>query len=295
MNLINRWKRRFWSVDQTAINALPGTHPAIVVTGGSDGIGRALAKAFAAPSHTIVIVARDQDRLAAAKAEIERTCPNAGPVMTFSQDLTAATSPDRISAFLSANDLFADILINSAGMGTTGDFAEASAERLTTEVELNVTALTRLCRAFLPAMLIRGRGGIINMSSLGGFAPGPYQATYYASKAYVTSFTRALAHEVRGQGVRIAAVAPGPVDTEFHARANGETALYRRIIPASSADQVAASAYRSYQLGQCVIIPGLFNNLIGLVMRVVPVALVSPVVAILLKPRPAVAEPQATD
>lgn len=286
MKLISSWKRRYWRADHEAIATLPGATPATVITGGSDGIGLALAKVFAAPGTVTVLVARNAPKLTAAKAAVEQAKPGAGAVLTLSLDVTAETAPAQISEFLSQHDLYVDILINSAGVGTTGDFSKTQPERLTAEVDLNVTALTRLCRAFLPAMLIRGRGGIINLSSLGGFAPGPYQATYYASKAYVTSFTRALAHETRGQGVRIAAVAPGPVNTEFHAHANGETSLYRRILPALSPDAVAAGTYRGYHLGQSLIIPGLFNNLTGLVMRVVPAEIVTPVVAILLKPRP---------
>ena len=277
------WKRRAWRRDDDAIRAFDGLAPAIVITGGSDGIGLAIAQAFASPDLAAVLIARDPAKLAAAR----NTLNAAGHrnVFVLSLDITIANAADQLNDFLSVNRLYADFLINSAGIGTTGDFAKEPADKLTATTELNVTALTRLCRAFLPGMLVRGRGGIINVSSLGGFAPGPYQAAYYASKAYVISLTRALAHENRGQGVRFATLASGPVNTEFHARANGESALYRHILPAMSAEQIARSTKRGYNLGRSLIVPGLFGNIIALALRVLPAMLTTPIVAILLKPR----------
>jgi short-subunit dehydrogenase len=256
--------------------------PAVVITGGSDGIGLALAKAFNSHEHAIVLIARDQETLSGARNTLGQ--PYRSPVFTLSLDIREPAAVRAITEFLTANDLYADILINSAGTATTGDFAVAEPDRLTTQVDLNVTALTRLCRAFLPAMLTRGRGGIINVSSVGGFVPGPYQAAYYASKAYVISLTRALAHETRGQGVRIATLAPGPVNTEFHARADGAKSLYRRILPALSAEQVAASAKRGYDWGHTIIVPGIFSTLMALAVRIVPGMITIPIVAILLNP-----------
>ena len=284
MGLIDRWKRRAWHRNETAITALPGTRPAVVVTGGSDGIGRALAAAFAGPDRTLVLVARGEPKLTEAQTHLAST--GRGEILTLPLDITLAAAPSEIQRFLGAHDLYADILINSAGIGTTGDFADEPEARLAAQTDLNVTALTRLCRTFLPDMLVRGRGGILNVASLGGFAPGPYQAAYYASKAYVISLTRALSHETRGQGVRMACLAPGPVNTEFHARAHGETALYRLVLPAMTPAQVARSARRGFEFGMGMIIPGLFSNVLGFALRVLPVKLTMPVVAILLKPRP---------
>lgn len=286
MGLVDYWKRRAWHRDPEAIASLKGTKPAVVITGGSDGIGLALARAFASTDHAVVLIARDPEKLELARAHVEAECDQDNIILTLSQDITTQQAPHNIRALLEQNDLFADILINSAGIGTTGEFAAEPADKLSAMADINVTALTRLCREFLPDMLTRGRGGLINVSSLGGFAPGPYQAAYYASKSYVISLTRAIAHETRGQGVRIATVAPGPVNTAFHARAEGETSFYRHILPAMSPEQIAASAHRGYDLGQTVIIPGLFSNITAIAMRMLPAMLVSPVVAILLKPRP---------
>ena len=221
--LIDRWKRRYWQADNDAIAALSGERPAVVVTGGSEGIGLALAKTFAATDRTVLLISRDSGKLDRARTELENRGHRA--ILTLPMDLCTSESPARIREFLSNHDCYTDILINSAGIGAAGNFVANDPDELTRLTELNMTALTRLCRAFLPDMLTRGRGGIINVSSLGGFAPGPYQAAYYASKAYVISFTRALAHETRGHGIRIATVAPGPVETLFHARMDGQNAL----------------------------------------------------------------------
>lgn len=283
MGLVDLWKRRAWQHDEDAIAALDGCRPAIVITGGSDGIGLALAGAFATPDRATVLIARGLPKLAAAQSALASAGHD--DVLTLSLDITGAAAPADIQRFLADNDLYADILINSAGIGTTGDFVDEPEAHHTALTQLNVTALTRLCRAFLPDMLVRGRGGIINVASLGGFAPGPYQAAYYASKAYVVSLTRALGHEIRGQGVRMACLAPGPVNTEFHARAHGETALYRHVLPAMAPEQIARSTRRGYDFGLGMIVPGLFSNVMALALRVLPAKLTTPIVAILLKPR----------
>lgn len=293
MGLIDIWKRRAWRRDDDAIRAFDGLAPAIVITGGSDGIGLALAQEFASPDFATVLIARTPEKLETARNILNASSHN--NIFTLPLDITIATAADQISAFLGTHGLYADILINSAGIGTTGEFASEPAEKLTATTELNVTALTTLCRAFLPGMLVRGRGGIINVSSLGGFAPGPYQAAYYASKAYVISLTRALAHENRGQGVRFATLASGPVNTEFHARANGESALYRHILPAMSAQAIARSTKRGYSLGRSLIVPGIFGNLIALALRILPAMLTTPIVAILLKPRMKITRPKITN
>jgi short-subunit dehydrogenase len=131
-------------------------------------------------------------------------------------------------------------------------------------------------------MVSRARGGVLNVASLGGLVPGPYQAAYYASKAYIVSLTEAVAHEVRGRGVRIAVVAPGPVDTTFHDAMQAESALYRTIVPAIGADAVASSAYRGYQMGRTLIIPGVLPSLSAFAVKILPHAVSVPLVGALL-------------
>ena len=246
MNPIDTWLRRNWRRDEAALKALSGTRPALIVTGGSDGIGHAIARELSGSDRTTVLIARHKDRLERAAEGIRKD--TGATCLMLPLDVRRPDTPEQIRALLAAHDLYADILVNSAGIGTTGEFQSEVAENIDAVTDLNVTALTRLTRAFMPDMLVRGRGGIINIASLGGFLPGPYQAAYYATKAHVISLTRAIAWENRGRGVRITTVAPGPVNTEFHARAHGETSLYRRILPGVAPETVARATRRGYAL-----------------------------------------------
>jgi short-subunit dehydrogenase len=148
-----------------------------------------------------------------------------------------------------------------------------------------VLALTRLMRHFLPGMRVRGRGGILNLASLGGYVPGPYQAVYYASKAYVLALSEAVAAETAGEGVRVSALAPGPVSTDFHRRMGSERSFYRYLVPPASPDRVAAAAYRGFALGWRVIIPGTLNPALALALRILPHRIGTGIVGWLLKPR----------
>ena len=281
--LIDAWKRRAWRRDTEAISQLPGSRPAVLITGGSEGIGLELARVSWGPDCTVFLVARTREKLESAAQTLRSELQ--ADVRTIAVDITEAGAARHIAAELARTDHFADILINNAGIGASGHYALENPETLRQLTELNITALDTLTRAFLPAMLVRGRGGIINVASLGGLAPGPYQAAYYASKAYVISLTRALAYEERGRGVRFCAVAPGPVNTKFHDRMDAESALYRHILPALSPAQVARSTKRGFDWGHTLIIPGIFNSALGLALRVLPGILTVPIVAILLKPR----------
>jgi short-subunit dehydrogenase len=198
------------------------------------------------------------------------------------------TGPDAISLIesaLIARHAYADVLVNSAGIGLAGPFAEQSPEGLMRLVDLNVRALTALTRHFLADMRIRGRGGILNVASLGGYAPGPNQAIYYASKAYVLSLTEAIASETAGEGVRVCALAPGPVETDFHARMGVQQAFYRTLLPQALARRVAQAGYLGFVLGWRVTIPGLVNPLLALAMRLLPHRIVIPIVGWLLQLR----------
>ena len=283
--LIRLWQKRHWRRDTEALGALTGSQPAVVVTGGSEGVGLALARVFAkSGTHTVVLIARSGGRVRAMADEIGRDY--GVTVIAMALDLRAAHAAQTVSAQLAARDVYVDILINNAGLGDCGPFATAPATTLHGVCELNVTALTDFTRHFLSDMLVRGRGGIINIASTGGFVPGPYQAAYYASKAYVISLTRAIAWETGGQGVRVCAAAPGPINTEFHERMGAARSLYRYVIPQLTPQQTARSIKRGFALGNTIITPGLINTLLGLVLRVLPAMITSPIVAILLKPRP---------
>lgn len=265
-----------------AISAVAVCTPAVAIAGGSHGIGLALAKRFSASGHKVMLIGRDETALQSAAAALQG---RDGPApMILPLDVTRSDAGQRIDEALAAQDCFLDVLINNAGIGLAGDFADQTPEDLDALVTLNVAALTRLTRHALDAMVSRGRGGIINLASIGGLMPGPYQAAYYASKAYVVSLTRAIASEVGGRGVRVCCVLPGPVETSFHAHMGANNAFYRYVIPSLTVDEVAASVYRGFRLGHRLIVPGLLNWLFSRFVGVVPYNILVPIVGGLLWP-----------
>ncbi|MFN0219927.1 MAG: SDR family NAD(P)-dependent oxidoreductase [Hyphomicrobium sp.] len=258
--------------------------PAVVVTGGSRGIGVAIAGEFASRGHAVAIVARgagDLERAAQAIAVNAERRP-----LTISCDITLPSAFAEISQSLAAQKFYLDVLVNNAGIGLAGPFTSHNSEEIDTLLALNIAAVTRLTRAALPGMLARRRGGILNVASLGAYVPGPHQAAYYASKAYVTSLTEAIATENAGSGVRFSVLAPGPVETTFHADMGADQAMYRRILPALSPERTARAAYRGYMIGQRLIVPGLANRAALGALKVLPHPLTAPFVAWLLRRPP---------
>jgi hypothetical protein len=252
-----------------------------VITGASRGIGLALARRFAEAGSAVAMIARDQILLEGVAERVRRDFNV--KAIPIALDITSAEAPAAVDTAVASAGLYTDTLVNNAGIGLAGPFdvmAEADLERL---IAVNITALTRLTRHVLPSLRARGRGGILNIASLGGLVPGPHQAAYYASKAYVISLTEAIRHEVRGEGVRVAVVAPGPVQTTFHGAMGAEGSLYRLIFPAMEPEAIAASAYRGYRLGRTVIVPGVLGTFGGMVLRIAPHTLTVPLVGRLLQ------------
>ena len=282
-NLLQAWRRRRWQPDPAALAAFAGLRPMTVVTGASEGIGLALARRFATAGHDIMVVARRAEPLVEAAERIRADFKVAA--VAVPADVTTPGAIPTIEAALAQHSAYADVLVNSAGMGLAGPFIEHSPEAVLRLLELNVRALTQLMHHFLPGMRVRGRGGIINLASLGGYAPGPYQAVYYASKAYVISLSEAVASETAGEGVRVVALAPGPVNTDFHRRMGSEQSFYRYLVPPTTAEAAAAAGYRGFALGWRVIVPGIFNPILALVMHILPHRIVIPIIGWLLKPR----------
>jgi hypothetical protein len=279
---IEKWLRRNWQPTAEA-KRYDALQPMTVVTGGSEGLGLELARNFAQVGNPVLIVARSDERLKAVAQELGRTLPV--KVHTLSADLTTSIGLASIRRTLAELDGYCDVLVNNAGVGTSGPLHETPPEALRQALDLNARAVTELTREMLPGMLTRGRGGIVNVASLAGYLPGPYQAIYYASKAYVVSLTEAVAHEVAGQGVRVCVLAPGPIATGIHAKMGSERAYYTALTALSSTRSVARSAYRGYCWGQTVIVPGLFHKVFGLVLRLTPHPLLVPIAGWLLRRR----------
>ncbi len=257
--------------------------PVTVVTGGSEGIGLALALRFARGGHDVMLVARHRETLDEAAEEIRTK--TARRVYILAADLTAPEGCAAVETALADNGLYADILINNAGAGLGREFASQDHARLMQLIDLNVRALTDLTRRFLPGMLERGEGGVLNVGSLGGYMPGPYQAAYYASKAYVVSFTKAIAYEVSGSGVRVSALMPGPVPTKFHERMGSQSAPYMWLGVLARPDAVASLAYLGFKGRLTVIIPGILPIFGALAAWVLPHFLLVPVIGWFLKKR----------
>jgi short-subunit dehydrogenase len=244
--------------------------PVTLITGASAGIGHALAHVFAAHGHDLVLVARREQRLnelADAIAAQGRRRP-----AVLGLDLTRRDAVDRIGETLSAAGMELEYVVNNAGFGLAGETARLDRAEQREMIELNVAALTDLSLAFIEA-LARRRGGILNVASVAAFMPGPYMAVYYASKAYVLSFSEALYAELAPRGVRVCVLCPGPVPTEFQARAGVRSDRASALL-ARSAERVAEEGYRGLMAGRRRVVPGFANKLVTVLAPLGPRALV---------------------
>jgi short-subunit dehydrogenase len=252
-----------------------------LITGASAGLGRELARLFAADGHDLLLVARRLPALQTLCTELKQQ--HSVKARAIACDLG---SKSELDALLSqVQNLELDYLVNNAGFGTVGSFAQLAAEREVAMIELNVTALVRLTRTVLPSMLQRQRGRILNIGSTAGFQSGPYMATYYASKAFVNSFSEALSYEVRGTGVSVTASCPGPTLTEFGAVSGVDKSRLFQL-GAASADRVARAAYRAMQRGRPIAVHGFMNWLMVQSQRLSPRALIRAITALLNRPPP---------
>ena len=241
---------------------------AVVITGATQGIGRALAEEFARDGHRLVLVARDEQKLAATAGALNES--HGVEVKVFACDLGSPEGCDDLENALRRFGLYADILVNNAALMTAGFFQDADPAKLRTIVDLDVQAVVDLTRRFLPGMIARRTGGVLNVASVEGFMPVPYQATYAAAKAFVLSLTRALAYETMGTGVRISALAPGATTTAMHAKAGAEHSRYVQLFPVMTPEDVARIGYRKFKRGNKVIVTGWFNRLSVLMQRFTP-------------------------
>jgi hypothetical protein len=259
------------------------TVPVAVITGASEGLGLALAKEFARARHALLLVARTRTALETAAQNIAQAMDV--KVHIQSADLSTIEGCESVERALDEYGLHAEFLVNNAGIGLSGPFVENESDDLMRLADLNMRALTDLTHRVLPGMIARGSGGVLNVASLGGFLPGPYQAAYYASKAYVISLSEALSHEVAGTNVRVSVLAPGPIRTRFHRRMGAQNDNYIRFMGLMSVEQVAQSAYVNFMRGRKVIVPGAVNMVSALFLRILPHTLLVPFAAWLLRRR----------
>lgn len=232
----------------------------VLITGASSGIGLELARIFAANNFNLILVARREKRLQEIAQELA------------TQNIQVKIIPLDLSGFDASRQLFEEvqkrklpvnILVNNAGFGLEGPFVETDWEEEDGMIRLNILTLTGLTKYFIPFMLEQGKGKILNVASTAAFLPGPYMSVYYASKAYVVSFSKALAYELKGKNITVSVLCPGPTKTEFQDRAGvQDSALFRgRRLPISTAKEVALAGFNGLMKGKAVIIPGLLNKI----------------------------------
>ncbi len=243
----------------------------VLITGASAGIGWELARLFAADKCRLILVARRQEKLLELAEELRRN--HGTEVTVLPRDLSEPGAPQAIFEDLSGRGLAVDVLVNNAGFGAMGSVAHLSLERQLAMIQVNVVALTQLTRLFLPCMVEHRRGGILNVGSTAGFQPGPNMAVYYATKAYVLSFSEALTEELRGTGLHVACLAPGPTATEFGTVSGmNESVVFK--LGVMDAQAVAKAGYQGFRQGKALIVPGLLNRLGAFSVRLAPRSIV---------------------
>src|SRR5260370_5620935 len=250
----------------------------VLITGASSGIGRELARLYASDGARLILVARSEDKLRQLADEL--AAKYGAEAQGLPADLSRPASTREIAGALAQRHIDVDILVNDAGFGARGSVAGLGVDRQLDMVEVNVAALTQLTALLLPGMLERGHGAILNVASTAAFQPDPNQAVYGATKAYVLSFTEALAEEVRGSGVRGSCLAPGPTQTGWAAQAGMlGTRLFRR--GAMDAGRVARAGHDGVRQGKTLVIPGLRNRILAFSVRLSPRGLVTKIAAYL--------------
>lgn len=243
----------------------------VLITGASSGIGMELAKLFAADGSDLVLVARREDRLNELAEELKSK--HGVEVYVLPKDLTQKSAPDEIYSQLENENIQIDVVVNNAGFGNKGHIADLDLNLQLDMIQVNLVALTHLTRLFIPGILERGHGGILNVGSLAGFQPGPNLAVYFATKAYVLSFTEALAEEISNPNIKISCLAPGPVKTEFGEKSDLEDSLLFKV-SLMEMEPVVKAGYEGFRKGQTIVIPGLKQQIVPFLNRFTPRLLV---------------------
>lgn len=257
------------------------TRSVALVTGASAGIGRELARLLAA-DYDLILTARREPELAALAAEL-----SGAKCLVIPADLADARAPKQLWQKIEAAGWPVDVLVNNAGFGDVGAFAEADAGKLLRMIQVNVAAFTELLTLALPGMKARGRGRILNVGSVAGFQPGPYMAVYYATKAYVNSLSHALSSELEESGITVTCLAPGPTESEFASAAGFDDTSAFSVTKRMTSRSVAEAGLAALRQGQPLAIPGWRNRLAIFLQRFVPRSIVVRSVRWMLRKRAA--------
>ena len=239
-----------------------------LITGASSGFGAEFAKIFAKDGYNLVITARSTDKLENLKQKIE--LEYGVDVFVYTSDLSLPASPQQLFDFTQQKGITVDVLVNNAGFGDLGNFAKSDLARQQQMVDLNISALMQLTHLYLPQMIENHHGRILNVASIAGFAPGPGMSVYYATKAFVLSFSDALATELKGTGVTVTALCPGPVNTGFAAAAGFKNNIMFSGKEDGKAAQVSRYGYNAMKKGKAVALPDMLCKLGAFGVRLVP-------------------------
>ena len=243
------------------------SRPVALITGASSGIGLDLAKLFAQGGHDLVLVARNEEALRGVAAECEKSGVKAH---VLAKDLSNPNAAQETFDVLTGRGIAVDVLVNNAGFGTHGMFVRTKLEDEVGMIQVNITALIQLTRLFLPQMVSRKSGKIMNVASMAGFVPGPFMSVYYATKAFVLSHSVALAQEVKKSGVIVSVLCPGPTKTDFQKRAKiAESKLFKKPKSMTSMD-VARAGYEGLMKGKLIVVPGFSNKVIRVASKLAP-------------------------
>ena len=254
----------------------PSPRSTVLITGASGGIGLQLATLFARDHYDLVLVARSEKKLEQLAEQLRMQFDVSVKILV--KDLSIPSSPDEIYAELNQAAIEIDVLVNNAGFATYGFFAQTDLVAELQMMQLNMVTLTHLTKLLLPGMQQRKQGKILNIASTAAFQPGPLMAVYYASKAYVLSFSEAIANELKGSGVTVTALCPGPTASGFQSRAAMEQSKLVRGQKIMDVEVVAEIGYRGLMKNKTVVVPGLKNKLLAFSIRLMPRNLVTQIV-----------------
>lgn len=245
----------------------PYSRSCVLITGATAGIGYELAKLYANEGRNLILIARDEEKLEKVREKLY-VLYNIN-IYIIVLDLSEDNFCEKVLDFVDKKNLSVDILINNAGVGSFGYLNEIEMEKELRLIDINIRALTELTKTFLPNMIEDGYGGIMNVSSTAAFCAGPKMATYYASKAYVLNFTEAIYEEVKGTGIKISCLCPGPVDTDFQEKSGIKKRPSTKKVLVSP-KEVAEIAFKDFKKGKLIIIPGFKNKVIVTINKFIP-------------------------